>query len=101
MYDDIMQKQWGDILRNLRECGETMLHTACANLQLIDFTEDTIEITCRDDATFNLLTKHRAKLGNHVNIHKTKPSVLMNKNEVIERLQEIFGDKLTVKQKQS
>ena len=100
MHND-MSKVWGNVLRNLRESGETILHAACENLQLVDFTADTIEITCRDDATFKLLTKHRAKLGPHVNIHKTKPSVLMSKNEVIEKLEEIFGEKLTVKQKQS
>ena len=97
MFDDLMQKQWGNTLRTLRENGDTMLHAACANLQLVDFTEDTIEVTCRDDATFNLLTKHRAKLGSNVNIHKYKPSALMNKNEIIEKLEEIFGDKLAVK----
>ena len=88
---------WGNVLRNLRESGEAMLHAACANLQIVDFTPDTIEITCKDDATFKLLTKHRAKLGTHVNIHKTKPTALMNKNEIIERLEDIFGDRLTVK----
>jgi len=88
---------WGNVLRNLRESGETMLHAACTNLHLVDFTEDTIEITCKDDATFKLLTKHRAKLGPHVNIHKTKPTALMNKMEIIERLEDIFGDKLVVK----
>ena len=92
-----MSVVWGNVLRSLRESGETMLHAACDNLQIVDFTEDTIEITCKDDATFKLLTKHRAKLGPHVNIHKTKPSNLMNKNEIIERLEDIFGDRLTVK----
>ena len=92
-----MQKQWGNALRALRESGDAILHAACANLQLVDFTEDTIEITCADDATFNLLTKHRARLGTNVNIHKYKPSALLNKNEIIEKLEEIFGDKLTVK----
>jgi len=97
MQDDTMQKHWGKTLRDLRESGETMLHAACANLQHVDFTPDTIEITCRDDATFNLLTKHREKLGKNVNIHKTKSSALMTKNEIVEKLEEIFGDKLTVK----
>ena len=92
-----MERTWGNILRNLREKGETMLHAACTNLQIVDFTPDTIEITCRDDATFKLLTKHRAKLGPNINIHKTKPSALLNKNEIIERLEDIFGEKLVVK----
>lgn len=91
-----MQKEWGKILRNLRESGETILHAACANLQDVFFTDDTIEITCRDDATFKILTKHRAKLGHNINIHKHKPTALMTKTEVIERLEEIFGDKLKV-----
>jgi len=91
-----MQKQWGNTLRTLRESGETMLHAACANLQLVDFTEDTIEITCRDDATFNLLTKHRAKLGSNLNIHKYKSSAA-TKDEIIGKLEEIFGEKLVVK----
>jgi len=103
MYDDSinlnpdMSKEWGKILRNLRESGEAMLHAACANLQDVYFTDDTIEITCRDDATFNLLKKHRTALGANVNIHKHKPSALMTKTEVIEKLEDIFGDKLTVK----
>ena len=97
MHDNVMERKWGSTLRNLRESGETLLHAACENLQQVDFTEDTIEITCRDEATFKLLTKHRAKLGDHVNIHKHKPSNLMSKNEIIEKLEEIFGDKLTVK----
>lgn len=97
MHDNVMERTWGQILRNLRESGETILHAACENLQLVDFTTDTIEITCRDDATFKLLTKHRAKLGASVNIHKTKPTAMMNKNEIIEKLTDIFGDKLIVK----
>jgi len=92
-----MSKEWGRILRHLRESGESMLHAACANLQDVYFTDDTIEITCRDDATFKLLTKHRATLGANINIHKFKPSALMTKNEVIEKLEDIFGDKLVVK----
>ena len=88
---------WGNTLRNLRESSETMLHAACANLQDVYFTDDTIEITCRDDATFMLLTKHRAKLGSNINLHKYKPSALTDKNEIIEKLEEIFGDSLTVK----
>lgn len=102
MYDDSIslnpdiQKEWGKILRALRENGESMLYAACAGLQDVNFTDDTIEITCRDDATFKILTKHRAKLGLNVNIHKHKPSALMTKTEVIEKLEEIFGDKLKV-----
>lgn len=92
-----MQKEWGRLLRTLRENGEAMLHAACVNLQDVYFTDETIEITCRDDATFKLLTKHRGKLGQNVNIHKSKPSALMTKNEIIEKLEEIFGDKLVVK----
>ena len=100
MYDSLnpdMSKEWGKVLRDLREGGETRLHAACSNLQDVYFTNDTIELTCRDDATFKLLTKHRDKLGGFVNIHKTKPNVLMSKREVIEKLEEIFGDKLVVK----
>ena len=101
MHDDSlnpdMQREWGSILRNLRESGDTMLHTACANLQDIYFTADTIEITCRDDATFKLLTKHRARLGGNVNIHKFKPSAIMSKHEIINKLEDIFGEKLVVK----
>ena len=100
MYDSLnpdMSKEWGKILRNLREGGETMLHAVCADIADVYFTDETIEITCRDDATFKLLTKHRDKLGGCVNIHKTKPNVLMSKNEVIEKLEEIFGEKLVVK----
>lgn len=97
MHDNVMERKWGATLRNLREGGEIILHAACENLKTVDFTEDTIEITCSDDATFKLLTKHRTKLGEHVNIHKNKPSALMNKDEVIEKLEDIFGDKLVVK----
>jgi len=92
-----MSRVWGTTLSTLRESGETMLHEACANLELVDITGDTIEITCRDSATFNLLTKHRVKLGKHVNIHKTLPSNTKTRTEIIETLQEIFGEKLTVK----
>jgi len=91
-----MSKEWGSILRQLRQSGEAMLHAACSNLTDVYFTDDTIEITCRDDATFKLLTKHRSKLGDSVNIHKQKPSSLMTKRELIEKLENIFGDKLTV-----
>lgn len=92
-----MSKEWGKILRHLRESGESMLHAACANLQDVYFTGETIELTCRDDATFKLLTKHRAALGQNVNIHKHKPSALMTKTEIIDKLEEIFGEKLVVK----
>ena len=91
-----MERAWGTTLRNLRESGETLLHAACANLPLVDFTEDTIEITCNDDATFKLLTKHRALLGPHVNIHRQKPNATLNKDELIAALQEIFCEKLIV-----
>jgi hypothetical protein len=101
MHDDSlnpdMQRLWGSILRELRESGELMLHTACADLKDVHFTADTIEITCHDDATFNLLKKHRARLGNSVNIHRFKPSTLRTPTETIAKLEEIFGDKLTVK----
>ena len=92
-----MSKEWGKILRGLREGGETMLYAACSNLSDVYFTDDTIEITCQDDATFKLLTKHRDKLGSNVNIHKNKPSAIMNKTEIIDKLEGIFGDKLVVK----
>ena len=92
-----MSKEWGKILRGLRESGEAMLHAACTDLQDVYFTDETIEITCRDDAGFRLLTKHRDKLGANVNIHKTKPAALMTKSELIGKLEDIFGDKLVVK----
>jgi hypothetical protein len=88
---------WGNILRDLREGGEMMLYAACAELETVHFTEDTIEITCGNDATFNLLTKHRTKLGPRVNIHKNTPNNFLSKSEIIEKLEDIFGEKLTVK----
>jgi len=91
-----MSIEWNKILLLLRESGEEMLHAVCSNLADVYFTDDTIEITCPDDTTFKLLTKHRARLGGYVNIHKQKPSALMTKPELIEKLGSIFGNKLTV-----
>jgi hypothetical protein len=102
MFDDSiilnpdLSKEWGKILNSLRESGETMLYAACSNLNDVYFTDDTIEITCTDDATFKLLTKHRGKLGTSVNIHRQKPTSFMTKRELVEKLEGIFGDKLTV-----
>jgi len=57
-----MSRVWGQVLRGLRESGETMLYAACADLGTVDYTRDTIEITCKDDPLYNLLTKHKAAL---------------------------------------
>lgn len=98
-----MSRVWGKVIKGLREKGENVLHAVCADLNTVDYTRDTVEITCKDDAVYELLVKHKKKLEEFsgagvINIHKKKESVKGNM-EVIAGLTELFGDKLTIKRR--
>ena len=97
-----MTKTWGKVIRGLRESGEHMLTAVCAELNTVDYTNDTIEVNCKDESTYNLLVKHKDKLEKFaglgcVNVHR---QVTQKSNqELITGLTNIFGDKLTVKKR--
>ena len=98
-----MSRVWGQVIRGLRESSEIMLHAACLDLKTIDYTRDTIEITCKDDALYNLLSKHKSKLEKFagagcVSIFKKQDTVRNNK-QIIDRLAYLFDDKLTIQKK--
>ena len=98
-----MSRVWGQVLRGLRESGETMLHAACIDLSSVDYTRDTIEITCKDDSLYNLLTKHKTVLEKFagvgsITILKNQTQPTANK-DIITRLGGLFGGRLTVVRK--
>ena len=95
-----MSRVWGQVIRGLRESGENMLYAAIADLSTVDYTNDTIEITCKDDSLFNLLTKHKAKLekfagAGAVSIFRQSKPEHKNK-DTITRLESLFGARLTI-----
>lgn len=97
-----MSRAWGQVIRGLRENGEIIIHAACLDLNTVEYTQDTIEITCKDDVTYNILKKNIEKLEKHagkgcINIHKQKKQT--PEKDVISGLKEIFGDKLTIQKR--
>ena len=98
-----MSRAWGQVIRGLRESGEVLLHAACLDLKTVDYTRDTIEITCKDEALYQLLSKHKAKLEKYagvgcVSLFRQAEQVKINK-DVIDRLVMLFGDKLVIQKR--
>ena len=96
-----MSKTWGTVLKGLRESGENMLYAACSEIKNIDYTQDTIEIKCKDESLYTLLTKHKPKLeklagSGCVNIYKPTDNT-NGKKHIIDGLTRLFGDKLVIK----
>lgn len=96
-----MSKVWGSVLKGLRESDESMVYAACSELKNIEYTSDTIEIYCNDDALYNLLKKYKGTIEKFagkgcVNIYQKRATVKCNK-QLINGLAKIFGDKLIIK----
>jgi len=96
-----MSKMWGTVLRGLREKRENFLYAACSELKDIEYTNDTIEIYCKDDMTFELLKKNIKKIESIagkgiINIYKKKVHTKHNQ-QIIDGLKGLFGDRLTVR----
>ena len=96
-----MSKVWGSVIKGLRESGELVAYSACSELKNIEYTSDTIEIYCNNDALYNLLKKYKPTIEKFagkgcVNIYLKRPNQKNNK-AVIDGLTRVFGDKLVVK----
>lgn len=93
-------KTWGRVLRLLREKGEHMLHAAAAEINDIEFMGDEIRIYCPNQALFTLLAKYKNRLnelaGSNI-ITILPPAKGSKRTERIEKLKELFGEKLVVK----
>lgn len=92
-----MQKIWARVLKLLRENNEYVLHTACQELNNIEFSNQQIIINCHDTAMFSLFTKYLPLLIKYagsdcivvkqINGNKTKH----NKSDTLKKL---FNEKV-------
>ena len=91
-------KVWANVLKGLRESGDIVLHAMCAGLA-VDFCNDFVTITVTDSGRHALLSKHLATLnkfagGDYIRIELNLRA--NEKSEKIERLKELFGDKVNI-----
>jgi len=92
---------WGNVLKKLRENDEAVLIGACSDLRDIEFTNELINITAHNDTVYGILKKYIDVLNKYAGgqyIQVMPPKKKGNK-QTIEKLRELFGDKLKVEVK--
>ena len=97
MFDTSMV--WALVLKKLRENNESALFGACSDLRDIEFTTNDIIIYAHNETVYAILTKHLGTLnkyagGQYITINLAKRDA--SRRQTIERLKEIFGEKLKV-----
>jgi len=90
---------WAKVLKGLRENGESVLFGACSDLRDIEFTTDFVIITVYNESVYAILKKHLTTLnkyagGAYIELHLAKKDI--DKTRTIEKLKELFGDKLKI-----
>ena len=93
---------WAKVLKSLRENGESVLFGACSDLGDIEFTSDCVIITAHNESVYAILKKHLPTLnkyagGPYIDLKLAKKDTY--KTDVIEKLKELFGDKLKVEER--
>jgi len=84
-----MSEVWGNILKKLRT-KNVNLYTILTTQVDVVFEREEIYVTTNDDSIYSLLSKY--KFDDCVIVEK----VVKRKNQKIEELKKLFGDKLTV-----
>jgi len=91
---------WGKILSTLRDTDLT-LYSICTSNVDTTFEQETIILTLKDEAMFTILNKHKETIIK--NAHPTQIEIILSKkakkteNEKINKLKEIFKDRLIIK----
>ena len=94
-----MSDTWANVLKKLRENKEPVLLGACSDPDDIEFTRDYINLTTYNESVFMLWQKYLDTLnkyagGDYIRVFLKKRADRNNKT--VEKLREIFGDKLKV-----
>ena len=89
---------WARVLRILRDNDESILHSACSNID-VEFTNDEIILTTASETVVQVLQRYHGKLNEYAGGQYIKINLggrTKNRREVVEKLREIFGEKLKV-----
>jgi len=90
---------WAKVLKGLRENNESVLFGACSDLRDIEFTGNEIIIHAHNESVYGILKKHLSTLnkyagGQYIDLQRGKQE--NSKQQTIEKLRELFGEKLQI-----
>jgi hypothetical protein len=88
---------WAKILKNLRENNENSLFSLISGIDDPEFTDSGIIITAGSSAEYTVLNQNKDKLnavagGDYIVINKKETAKTANEN--LDKLRELFGEKL-------
>ena len=91
---------WAKVLKACRENHEKVLFSVCGDICDVEFTRDFVVVTAPNDTAFMILKKYQTTLvkyagGGYIKIDP--PVKVQSRAGTIEKLKELFGDKLVVR----
>ena len=96
-----MDEIWAKVLKGLRESNHTALFALINSIDDVAFTAFDITLAAGNDAEFNTLQKNlgllRTLAGGDYIIITNKKAAEKGSREYIEKLQDLFGDKLEIR----